>query len=186
MSKSKLNAWKSTPTVIHSVWSGLSVSKCVKMICKKLAKQISWWDCVIPRVRLPGPASCPTLVTAVVTIVTQEADNENHPVCCHCLRYQRVSAPPPEPPGVLTGHRWAPHHTCDQTWVMSPEECLQLQESVTSMQIRLKMSRYPGTSRYLHNPGNHQSLSSIIKIVSHKQELYYWSEQKSWPCHWMT
>lgn len=94
MSKSKLNAWKSTPTIIHSdqVWACPSV---LKWFVKKLAKQISWWDCVIPRVRLPGPASCSTLVTAVVTIVTQEADNENHPVCCHCLRYQRVSAPPP-------------------------------------------------------------------------------------------
>ena len=96
-------------------------------------------------------------------------------------------SPSSRAPGGVNWSQMGPaSHVWHQTWVMSPEECLQLQESVTSMQIRLKMSRYPGTSRYLHNPGNHQSLSSIIKIVSHKQELYYWSEQKSWPCHWMT
>ena len=108
MSKSKLNAWKSTSTIIQSdqVWACPSV---LKWFVKKLAKQISWWDCVIPRVRLPGPASCSSLVTALVTIVTQEADNENHPVCCHCLRYQRVSAPPP-------GVNWSQMGPASHVW----------------------------------------------------------------------
>ena len=109
-------------------------------------------------------------------------DNGNHPVCCHCLRYQRVSAPPP---GVNwsqlspASHVWHCHEWCHA------EECRQIQESVTNMQIWLQMSRHPGICN-LHNPGDHQSLSSIIKIVSHKQEMCYWSEQESWACHWMT
>ena len=105
-------------------------------------------------------------------------DNQNQP---RAVTVSNISVSSPLLPRVLTGHSWAPHHTCVITHVWwHTEQCRQIQESVADMQIRLQMSRYPGICS-LHNPGHHQSLSSIIKIVSHKQELCHWSEQEF---HW--